>query len=314
MLALSTSWNADGRFTARGFCAAVRSLGLAAIELSYRCIPAEIREFGECCRETGLRVASVHNFCPVPEESPPGRARSEALLLSSPDGAERRRAVEATRRSIATAASLGARALIVHLGRVEGPAGTRELIRLYREGRRGDPRYRSAKEALETRRARRARPHFENAVRSIEELAGELTASGVILAVENRYYYGEIPSCAEVRSIREAFAGGPVGYWHDIGHAQVMENLGFGRHEDYLDAAGDMLCGFHIHDVLLCRDHLPPGQGMVDFSRFAGRMARGAMNVIELGPAHGMEDVGRGVGFLKDLLGDIGGPAARQSG
>jgi sugar phosphate isomerase/epimerase len=314
MIALSTSWNADGRFTVRGLLTALAGIGLREIELSYHCTAAEVREYSAGCRAMGIRVVSVHNFSPVPESAQARRARSEALLLSSPDAGERRSAVEATKRSIATAASLGARVLIVHLGRVEVPCRTRELIRMYREGLKTTPRYRTLSAQAAAGRAASARRFFDNAVKSLDDLSAAAADAGVVLAVENRFYHREIPSCEELRELRRRFDGGPVGYWHDIGHAQVMENLGFCRHEEYLDAAGGALRGFHIHDVLLCEDHLPPPCGMVDFSRFAGCMGRGALKVVELSPMHGIAAVERGVRFMERVLGDSGAAQAAGKG
>lgn len=300
MTALSTSWNADGRFTTRGLLTAVASLGLNEIELSYHCTPAEVREYETACRAAGVRVVSVHNFCPVPEAVRAGRGRSEALLLSSADAGERRRAVEATKRSIATAAVLGAKVLIVHLGRVEIPSRTRDLIRLYREGGARTGRFRAIAERMKAQRAAHAGPYFDNALRSLDELCGEAGRAGVVLAVENRFYHREIPSCEELGGLLRRFGGGCVGYWHDIGHAQVMENLGFARHEEYLGAAGGRLRGYHMHDVLLCEDHLPPSRGMVDFRRFA---VPEGLRVIEVAPYHGLAEVERGVRFIERIFG-----------
>ncbi len=241
MPALSTAWNADGRYTARGLLATLARMGLREIELSYQCGPVEVRDYASACRAMGFRVVSVHNFCPVPENAPAGRARSEALLLSSLDEGERRRAVEATRRSIETAAGLGAGTLILHLGRVEVSCRTRELIGLYRAGLRGTPRWESILGRMRAQRAAKRGPHFSAALRSLDELCGAASDAALALAVENRFYHREIPSYGELREILRRFAGGPVGYWHDIGHAQVMENLGFCRHEEYLDAAGAVL-------------------------------------------------------------------------
>ena len=58
-----------------------------------------------------------------------------------------------------------------------------------------------------------------------------------------------------------------VVYWHDTGHAQIKENLGFIRHAAHLESLADRLAGFHIHDVQFpARDHCAPGTGMIDFA------------------------------------------------
>ncbi|MDD5557692.1 MAG: TIM barrel protein [bacterium] len=303
MLAFSTSWNADGRFTPRGLLTTVRGFGFGAIELSYFHREDEVRALLSGARETGLRIASVHNFCPLPPGPEARRARSEVLLLSSLDDRERREAVERTRRSIDTAAAAGAAVLVMHLGRVEVAPGTRTLIGLYRAGRKGSREYGAVRGRLERRRAGRARRHLDQVFRSLDALCPAAAGAGVTLAVENRFHYREIPSYDECREILDRFSGAAVGYWHDVGHAQVMENLGFPAHEEWLGAAGGRLRGFHIHDALLCEDHMPPGDGMVDFARL-GPYARPDVEwVLELSPAHPPQAVARGLDGLRSATG-----------
>jgi sugar phosphate isomerase/epimerase len=215
---------------------------------------------------------------------------------------ERQAAIEATRRSIDTAAACGARSLILHLGRVEIPSLTRELIELYRCGREASKTYDDMRNRMVKDRMVSARPYFEKALLSLEALCPAAERAGISLAVENRFYHREIPSLDECREIMERFKGGPVSYWHDVGHAQVMEDLGFCRQEDYLDTAGEGLSGFHIHDVLQCQDHLPPSYGTVDFSRLKKYWRRRRPLVIELSLSSDGASVARGVEFARREL------------
>ncbi len=299
MLAFSTSWNADGGMTPELLLMTLRSLGIGAIELSYQHTEQGVEALSRCCRSLGMGIVSVHNFCPLPAMTGSGRSLSELLLLSSPDEAERRAAVEATRRSIDTAAACGARVLILHLGRVEVPSFTKELIGLHRDGRAGSKSYREMRDRMVMERAQSAGPYFKKALLSLEALCADASRAGVSLAVENRFYYREIPSLDECREIAERFRDGPIGYWHDVGHAQVSENLGFWRHEDYLEAAGERLCGFHAHDVLHCEDHLPPSCGTVDFSRFKGYWNPRVPVIIELSPSRDIAAVARGIECIR---------------
>lgn len=301
MLALSTSWNADGRYTPGGFLAALRELGLASVELSYLHSARDVDDFSAACRSSGVRIASVHNFCPLPGDGVAGRARSEMLLLSSLDEGERHRAVQRTKRSIATAASVGARVLILHLGRVEMQGGQQELRALYQAGLKESARYGMIQGAMVAERNRIKSRYVGMAMRSIEEICREAESSGVLLGIENRYYFREIPLPEECREILAKFAGGPLAYWHDMGHAQVMQNLGFARVEEYLRSANGKLCGFHIHDVLLCEDHLPPSRGGADFSILAAGEYATAMRVLELSPMHGMAAVKEGIDYLRGM-------------
>ena len=277
----------------------LRTLGISAIELSYQHTEQDVDALSSCCRARGMGIVSVHNFCPLPAVPSRGRSLSEVLLLSSLEEAERQAAVEATRRSIDTAAACGARALILHLGRVEIPSFTRDLIELYRNGRGGSKPYREMRDRMMKERGRSAGPYFKKALLSLEALCPDASRARVSLAVENRFYYREIPSLDECREIAERFRDGPIGYWHDVGHAQVSENLGFWRHEDYLEAAGERLCGFHIHDVLQCQDHLPPSYGMVDFSRLKKYWNPRVPMIIELSPSRDIAAVARGVEYIR---------------
>jgi sugar phosphate isomerase/epimerase len=294
MLAFSTSWNADGRLTPTALLTTISAFGIDAIELSYQHTEEDVTAISASCRSMGMEIVSVHNFCPRPAIPDRGRSLSEILLLSSLEEAERQAAIEATRRSIDTAAASGARALILHLGRVEIPSLTRELVELYRCGREDSKTYREMLNRMVKARAERAGPYFEKVLMSLDELCPDAARAGVSLAVENRFYHREIPSLDECREIMERFRTGPISYWHDVGHAQIMEDLGFCRHEDYLETAGERLCGFHIHDVLRCQDHLPPSYGTVDFSRFKKYWRRRPV-VIELSPSSDAVSVARGV-------------------
>jgi len=304
MLAFSTSWNADGKLTPRGLLTTLRELGVRAIELSYQHTEKEVDAISTCCRSLRIGIVSVHNFCPLPPVPNRGRSLSEILLLSSLEEAERQAAVEATRRSIDSAAACGARALIVHLGRVEIPSFTRDLIELHLRGQERSKRSQELRDRMVKERARSARRYFEKALLSLEALCSDASRAGVLLAVENRFYYREIPSLGECRKIMERFRDGPIAYWHDIGHAQIMENLGFWRQEEYLETAGDKLCGFHIHDVRRFQDHLPPSYGTVNFTRFKKYWNPRVPAVIELSPANDTAAVARGIGYALRELGE----------
>jgi sugar phosphate isomerase/epimerase len=280
-------------------------LGIGAIEFSYCHAKGEVAELIDCCGRLGIGVVSVHNFCPHPPGTIRSRAMSEFFLLSSEDETERQRAVEYTIRSIETTANTGAKALILHSGRVEIPTYTKRLIDLYCAGEKDSALYNRLKDRLIERRARFGRSYFERFVKSLEKICPAAQNAGVLLAIENRFYYREIPSLDECAEIMERFRGAPVGYWHDIGHAQVMENLGFWRQEDLLRIGQDRLTGFHIHDVLLCEDHLPLSYGIVDFRRFRDYWQQDVVKVIELSPSHGTASVAKGIAFIRDMMGGM---------
>jgi hypothetical protein len=68
-------------------------------------------------------------------------------------------------------------------------------------------------------------------------------ANKIRLGIEGRRGYEEIPSERELPTLLDEFNSPQVGYWHDIGHIQIKENLGFINHEEWLRAIGPRTLG-----------------------------------------------------------------------
>ena len=96
-----------------------------------------------------------------------------------------------------------------------------------------------------------------------------------------------------------------VRYWHDCGHAQIKENLGFiPGHALHLETMAPRLGGFHIHDVIPPgRDHCPPGSGMIDFKALAPFVRPEHIKVLELSPGVPVEDVALGIAHMRSVWG-----------
>jgi sugar phosphate isomerase/epimerase len=94
-------------------------------------------------------------------------------------------------------------------------------------------------------------------------------------------------------------------YWHDTGHAQIKDNLGFINHAAHLKGLAEYLAGFHIHDVQFpVRDHCPPGTGTIDFGALASEVKPHHIKVFEFSPSMPVENARQGIEHIKRLWGE----------
>ena len=259
----------------------IKQLDFRAIELSFNLTPSLVEKIAKEARRLGMAIQSVHNYCPIPDGFTPAQALPDCYSLASLDQEERLLAVNYTKSTIDTASNLGAQAVVLHCGRVKIPDSTRQLINLYDQGLRDQPEYIKLKDAMIGQRKSQGAAFFEQALNSLDELNAYAKIKGVFLGVETRFYHTEIPDFFEIGVILKKFRNSQVYYWHDTGHAQLMENLGFIRHKEFLDLYGESLIGVHLHDILGCRDHLAPLTGKMDFALLKPYLKRDTLKVIE---------------------------------
>ena len=103
--------------------------------------------------------------------------------------------------------------------------------------------------------------------------------------------------------------GETVGYWHDVGHAEVLENLGFGTHEEWLQRFAQRMVGIHLHDVVGVDDHQAAGLGNVDWELVARYLPAGALLTCEFQNYNSPEQVKTGLDLLRRAVGE-GRPGA----
>jgi sugar phosphate isomerase/epimerase len=138
----------------------------------------------------------------------------------------------------------------------------------------------------------------------LRHLLVDAKARGLTLAIEIREAVEELPLEADFKSLLEEFPAPHVAYWHDVGHAQIKQDLGFINHVAHLAAHVDRLAGFHVHDVKFpARDHYPPGGGDIDFGSLQPFVKPTHIKVFELSPKVPLEAVKSGIAHLKKIWG-----------
>jgi sugar phosphate isomerase/epimerase len=304
-LALSTSWNAYRHNDAKGLLFEIKQLGFNDIELSFNLTRSIVDEINSVADELGLNILSLHNYCPIPD----GLSRKEALpdcySLSSLNSEERQSAIKYTKRTIDTASSLGAKAVVLHCGRIEIEDKTRELIFLYDNGSVDTKEFKDLRNDFLNQRAKLADDFLAKALNSLEELEPYARGKGIRLGIENRFYYREIPSFEEVGVILNKFKGSSIFYWHDTGHAKVMQNLGFIEKDDYLKAYSQDLLGIHLHNIIGSSDHQAPIRGDLNFLELRPYIKKDTLKVIEAHHPAAAVEIKESVELLKGVFDGI---------
>jgi sugar phosphate isomerase/epimerase len=303
MYSLSTCWNSHRHTDGRALLREIRNLGFDYAELSHGIRISLVEGILQAVDAGEIKISSLHNFCPLPMGV--SHASPNLFQFTAEAPRERAMALKCTLKTLDFAVRVKAPLVVLHMGSVEMKDYTKKLEGLLEAGRKGTPKYDAvAMEASEKREARKE-PYVERAYETLRQIVPEAEARGLRLGIENREALEEIPFESDFMFFFKEFASPAVTYWHDTGHAQIKENLGFIQHAMHLESLADRLAGFHIHDVRLpCRDHCPPGSGVIDFAALKPFVKPEHLKVFELSPVLKEEEVRTGVAHLKGIWGE----------
>jgi sugar phosphate isomerase/epimerase len=300
MFAFSTSWHALQHSHAEDIVKEIKLLGFNRLELNFNLSDVIVEEMFSLQKRGLFKVVSMHNFCPIPPGTTRKQASPDLFSLSSTDEGRRRKAVLYTKKTIDTACRFGAKAVVLHLGKVQMEEKIRELAAFYLSGEK--QKFEKLKRAMLKEREKKVKRFLDRTFKSLEQLCKYSEKQKVKLGIENRYYFCEIPSPSEMESILAEFPGPPLYYWHDVGHAQVYENLRFIKHKAMLDKFGRRMLGIHLHDVKGIDDHRAPLKGEFDFSLLKPYVKSDTLKVLEPHYPATAEEITRGWKYLKKLF------------
>ena len=302
MLAFSTSWQSIESITAEEMLAALKNLDISGIELSYRISESLFNKMKSALKHSGLKVVSVHNYFPIPSVRSDSKGSGDLFLLSSCDNEERQNAIRFTAKSIEYASEMGALAVILHCGIVEMNHEMRVLYQYVNSNRLDSEEAQTFIRNKLRERDRRKPQHMDCLLASLDRLVAVAEKQGVLLGLENRYHYHELPGLDDFKVIFAQFKGAPIGYWHDTGHAHANETLGLIPRDSLLQAYATQLIGIHLHDAVGLNDHIPPGSGEIDFEALTPFLKSDTIKVIELKPDIRVPEVIKGIQFIREML------------
>jgi len=296
-VSLSTMW-AQGRFQHLGeFVEAVRRMGFGGIEINYTVEPHGLEDL--LANSNGV-YPSFHS--PVPRVKAGDGRWIDELNLASPDEEERRQAVAAATTTLDWAAKVGATRVVVHLGGVGNqmlPA-EKQLRQLFDAGQINTYGGELLRADCRRLRAEAAPAHMAAAKASLRELADHAARLGIAVGLENRYHHHEIPNPDEAKELLADYPPGVAGYWHDMGHAEVLDRLQLIDKHHWLTELGDRCLGVHLHDVVGLKDHQAPGLGDADWKYVARHLPPSALRVCEINQHTPEEQVAAAIPYLRE--------------
>jgi len=303
MYSLSTCWNSHRHTDGQAMLREIRDLGFQYAELSHGTRISLLPGILEAVDAGEMKISSLHNFCPLPMGVT--YAAPNLYQFSADRQRERELAERYTLKTIEFATRVKAPVVVLHVGSIDMKNYTDKLLDLVTRGQKETPKYAKLCTELDEKREAIKEPFVERVNELLKKLLVAAESQGVKLGIENREALEELPFESDFQFLFRELASKNVGYWHDTGHAQIKENLGFLRHAMHLESLRDHLFGFHIHDVQFPgRDHCAPGSGMIDFAALQPLVKPEHLKVFEFSPSLTVEEVKSGAEHVKKIWGE----------
>ncbi len=302
-ISFSTCWNSSRHTKGDEMLREIRDeLGFTHVELGHGTRISLMPGIQKMAEAGEVTFSSLHNFCPLPVEVM--HASPDCYKFSSGVARERQRAIKQTFQTIDFAERLGAPYIVLHCGSVPMNPITDELIALAKKGELNSREYVRKKIKAVQKREATAPWHLERVRECLKPIVEYAASKNVRLGVEGRRGYEEMPNERELPALLDELDSPFVGYWHDFGHIQIKENLGFLNHAEWLRLIGPRAFGCHLQDVIWPgQDHQPPFAGHVDLEKLIPLLPPTCLYVWEMSPRKTADEIRRSVAIWKERYG-----------
>ena len=302
MYSLSCCWNSNRHTDGRAMLREIGDLGFQYAELSHGVRISLLPGIIQAVDAAEIKISSLHNFCPLPMGVE--HAAPNIFKFTAENPRERDNAFKHTLKTMDTAVRVKAPLVVLHMGSLEMKDYTDKLLDMVKDGKKGNPKYEKLCQEVAIKREEKKERATAFAYELLGRLVKEAEPRGLKLGIENREALEEIPFESDFPFFFKEFTSPAIVYWHDTGHAQIKENLGFINHALHLDSMAERLYGFHVHDVQFPgRDHRAPGAGMIDFAALKPMVKAEHLKVFEFSPSLTPEEARNGIAHLKSIWG-----------
>ena len=280
----------------------IRELGFEYAELSHGTRISLLPGILEAVDAKEIKISTLHNFCPLPMGV--NHSAPNLYQFSAERERERELAERYTFKTLELAQRVNAPLVVLHGGSIDMKNYTDKLLELVARGEKESAKYQRLCQEIEQKRETRKGPYLERLKEALKKLLPKAESSGVRLGLENRQALEELPIESDYQFLFRELDSPNLVYWHDTGHAQIKENLGFIQHAMHLESLRERLWGFHVHDVQFPgRDHGAPGTGSVDFPALKSLVKPEQIKVFEFSPSLTVQEARKGIEFIKNLWG-----------
>jgi len=304
MISFSTCWNSRRHNSGDAMLREIKTkLGFELIELDHGIRMPLMPGIQKMFDGGEIRFSSLDNFCLLPDEA--AVASPACYKFSAASVEERERAVTQTFQAIDLAGQLNAPFVVLHLGEVTMPPITDRLIAMAKAGEYLSREYVRLKIKAVQERERHAPQylqHVKDCLHRVIEYAG---SKGVRLGIESRRAFEDIPTERELAELLDEMNSPQLGYWHDFGHSQIKENLGFIDHAEWLRAVGPRTFGCHVQDCIWpAREDQLPFTGAVDFEKLVPLLPTNCLFVWKMNPNRTADAIRQSVQMWKERFGE----------
>jgi HAD superfamily hydrolase (TIGR01549 family) len=278
-VALSTMWHVDQPCTYNEAFEQAKQIGISRFELNHQVTVEQLQVWDH---DRNYAV-TVHDPCPAIISL--NELKKNDWMVSSLDEICRKKAVDIVKQTLELAVSLGSKSIVLHTGTIQcDRSRDNQLRKLYRAGLAHTSEYIELKDEIISHRRQYASAHIDAVKKSMLEIIEFTRGSGIVLGIENRYRYYDIPLPDEMDEILGMCNEPWYGFQLDTGHAVALERLGYLDEDVWLKRFSERMVGVHLHDVDGITDHQVPGEGSVDFTKIAPYLPANAYRTMEINP------------------------------